>query len=617
MNITFSDRFSAINLIEADRYMDTYAYDANISIKCFSEEIKMANVRVKDQQKASPDSAKAEVGEVDTRAPFQSVKAAVSLFGEVAVSKGKQASPTKKKLSENDELDMETQLLLARKELTKVKQQLESAETTKARALSELDKAKRTLEELNTKIKSVSDSKKSAMKAAEEVKARAKNLEEVKARESIEGAAWKQELDHARNEYISTVTQLDAAKQELTKIRQDFDAALEAKLVAFQQAGEAQRSAKVNSDRVTELRKEIAAMQGSIEQLKVVSIHAQQEQAKVVAEREARLQDYKAAKQQAEDKLLSLKEEVDPELIKDLEAKLGQTTVEVEVLQEEMRKAHASEMDSVRVVTMELNEATKKLQEVAEEESSLRSFVSSLRLELEDVKMETGELRNKEMELEVLATSLTAEMEKNKAEAERLKEEADRAAVQKLSSETESARLEAEKMKQNVVQQKREAEDSRNSAEEAEKKLKLALEEAEDAIEAEKRALEQLKALSGTHHDTAASESTTPSTTGKIKLSLEDYECLSRKAKECESLAEIREAECIVQVEAISVRKNEADKRLEASLKAIEEIKTATNLALRNAESADSAKSVVEGELRKWRQEEQTVVVGESSRPPF
>ncbi|XP_040362197.1 WEB family protein At1g12150 [Rosa chinensis] len=577
----------------------------------------MANVRVKDQQKASPDSAKAEVGEVDTRAPFQSVKAAVSLFGEVAVSKGKQASPTKKKLSENDELDMETQLLLARKELTKVKQQLESAETTKARALSELDKAKRTLEELNTKIKSVSDSKKSAMKAAEEVKARAKNLEEVKARESIEGAAWKQELDHARNEYISTVTQLDAAKQELTKIRQDFDAALEAKLVAFQQAGEAQRSAKVNSDRVTELRKEIAAMQGSIEQLKVVSIHAQQEQAKVVAEREARLQDYKAAKQQAEDKLLSLKEEVDPELIKDLEAKLGQTTVEVEVLQEEMRKAHASEMDSVRVVTMELNEATKKLQEVAEEESSLRSFVSSLRLELEDVKMETGELRNKEMELEVLATSLTAEMEKNKAEAERLKEEADRAAVQKLSSETESARLEAEKMKQNVVQQKREAEDSRNSAEEAEKKLKLALEEAEDAIEAEKRALEQLKALSGTHHDTAASESTTPSTTGKIKLSLEDYECLSRKAKECESLAEIREAECIVQVEAISVRKNEADKRLEASLKAIEEIKTATNLALRNAESADSAKSVVEGELRKWRQEEQTVVVGESSRPPF
>lgn len=567
----------------------------------------MTNVRKKDQQKASSDSPKAEVGEVDTRAPFQSVKAAVSLFGEVAVSRGKQSSSpataVKKKLPETNALDQETQLLLAKRELDQIKQQLESAQTTNARALSELDKAKRTLEDLNSNLKSVSHSKQSAMKDAEEIKVRAKNLEELKARESIEGAVWKQELDHARNEYTSTVTQLDAAKQELTKIRQDFDAALEAKLAAFQQAAEAQRSAKVNSDRVTDLQKEVATMQASIEQLKLASIQAQQEQANVLVQREARLQAYKTAKQQAEDKLLSLKEEADPELISNLEEKLEQTTVEIEVLQEEMRKAHACEMDSVRVVTMELNEATKGLQQVAEEESGLRSMVSSLRLELEDVKRESGQLKDKEMELEALATSLSAELEKTK-------QEADRAAVQRLSSETENARMEAEEMKKNADQQKREAEDNRNTAEVAEKKLKIALEEAEVAKEAEKRSLHELNALSG-RHDDHDSEST--STTGKLKLSLEDYECLSRKVKECERLAEIKEAECIVQVEAINVRKNEADKKLEANLKAIEEIKTATDLALRNAESAESAKSVVEGELRKWRQEEQTVVVGEAS----
>ena len=38
-------------------------------------------------------------------------------------------------------LEKETQLLLAQRELNKIKKQLESAENTKSKALSELDKA--------------------------------------------------------------------------------------------------------------------------------------------------------------------------------------------------------------------------------------------------------------------------------------------------------------------------------------------------------------------------------------------------------------------------------------------------------------------------------------------
>lgn len=109
-------------------------------------------------------------------------------------------------------LAKETHLLLAQKELNKLKEQLKNAETTKAQAFVELEKAKITVEGLTQKLTSLSESRESAVKATEAAKNQAKELEESNSGQPIgTNGAWKQDLETAREQYMIVITELDAA----------------------------------------------------------------------------------------------------------------------------------------------------------------------------------------------------------------------------------------------------------------------------------------------------------------------------------------------------------------------------------------------------------------------
>lgn len=561
-----------------------------------------------------PGSPRGEVGEIDTRAPFQSVKAAVSLFGEVAF--GRDRFAIKRRSSENV-FEKETQLILAQRELSKIKKHRDCAEAMKAKALSELEKARMTLQNLTTKLTTVRESKQSAIEAAEAVKNQGQQLERALSLKAIGFDAWKQELEHARREYTATVTELDASKQDLTKIRQDFDAALEAKLAALQAAGEAHSSVKLNSERVSELSKEIANMKvrASIEQMKLTSGEHQEEQPNAMGQREAQLGFYKNAKDAALEKLGSLESEYDPELIKSLDAKLAEASAEIEALHEQMKKVHASKMDSVRLVTQELKEATKTLQNIAEEESSLKDLVYSLRSELKQVKKEQGELKEMEQAAEALASKL-ADLQGSMGEARPQENEAEMyyeqsLKIRKLSSETEDAKREAEEMRRKAQELKQEAEKTRAAAEEAEKKLQLVLKEAKEAKAAEQRAIQAMEHLADVQTRVSNSK-----TGANIKLPKEEYESLTGKVKECEDLVEKKEAAVMAEVEEICMRKIEADRKVEANLTAIQEMKVATEIAMWHAEMADSAKEAIESEIMRWNEQKQKVAAELSSKAP-
>lgn len=528
-------------------------------------------------------------------------------------------------------LEKESRLHLALRELDSFKEQIRSTETTKTHALHDLEKAKRTLQELTGKLETLCETKQAAIEATETAKTRAIELEEQKSNKPPVGTdAWKQNVEAEREQYRTSSGELNSAKQDLTNLRQDFDAALTAKLAAFQEAADAQHNAAINRERLGKLSKEVTTLRETLGQVKVASLQAQEEHEKLIEDKEVHLHSLKTAKEEAEEKIRALKEDPDSQLVtENLVEKLEVTNEAIHVLQEQLNKVRTLDLDAYNKANEELNATKNALKEILVEESSLRGIVESLKQEAERVKGELNELYKKAEETESLVKNLKLELENSKKDLEtsisaKTQAEGDSndlpSRIQQLTSEANQFTKEANEMKKNTELLKQDAKTAQETTKETEEKLKIALKEAEEAKAAEKVADDKIHNQSRTTttitHDTIDDEKRSSSETsnGKIRLSLEVFEALKRKVEGIKNDADIKVATVMAQVETINANEKQANEKLERLLKEKEDINNATQEALKTKEMAEAAKLVVEGELQKWRQkEQQEEEIGESS----
>ncbi|PWA39835.1 hypothetical protein CTI12_AA559120 [Artemisia annua] len=501
--------------------------------------------------KGSPNAV---VGEIDTRAPFQSVKAAVNLFGEASPKSGKPR--LRFKTPDERVLEKETQLHWTLKELDKYKELLKSAESTKTQARRDLEKANQSLHELTNKLEMISEGKQAAIETTEAANARAQELEVLKTSESEANDAWQEDVDNERHQYKTSANELISIKQELTSLKQDFDAALEAKLSAFQQAADAQHAAKVNHQKMVELSKEVDTMRETLNRVKRASEKAHEEHVNLIEEKEALIESKKKAKDDLDLKIESLRKEHQVSELRILGQKLEEKNEAINVLEEQLSEVRVADMET-------LDNA--KGDDIKREQQ--QTDLDKIKLEIEEATSELKKATNSIKELELK--------------------------IQETMSESEKARKEEEAVKKQEETLKRQADQSENANKEAEEKLEVALRELEKAKAAEALASDQI------HKRTKDSGSAMNA--NKIKLTAQEYEALKRKGDEARKAADTKVATAMSQVETIKKKERQTIIKLKKSMEETTVIEVELAEALKIAEMAEAAKQAIENELSKWK----------------
>ncbi|CAH9100478.1 unnamed protein product [Cuscuta epithymum] len=570
----------------------------------YSETRKSGSSEV-SKEATSPGSENALInrGQIDTTAPIESVKQAVSKFGGIVDWKAHRAQTFERRKIIDQELGK------VQEEIPLLKKQCEAAEKAKMQVLEDLDSTKRLVEELKLNLERAQTEEQQAKQDSELARLRVEEIEQGITNEA--SFAAKVQLEVARARHEAAVSELETVRAELQKLRSDYALAVSERDEAVKKAEEAVCASRGVEKTVEDLTIEVITLKQSLEAAHAAHLEAEEHRLGAAMAREQDILYWEKELKEAEEEVEKANQQ--NQSVKDLKSNLDTASS----LLLDLKLEFATYMDSKKLLKTEEESTRKELEEVKlnidkamDEVNCLKVAADSLRAELQNEKSELSAIQQREAMASIAVSSLETELQRTKSEisiAHIKKKEARERLVnlpkqlQEAGKEADLAKSLAEAAREELRKAKEEAEQAKAGARTVESRLVAAQKEIEAAKASERLAVLAINALQ--ESGSGGQPINDQDSPKQVTLSLEEYYELSKQAHEAEEEANMRVAASISQIEVAKESELKSLTKLEEVNREIAGRRESLRVALEKAEKAKQGKLAMEQELRRWRAE--------------
>ncbi|PWA61569.1 hypothetical protein CTI12_AA371900 [Artemisia annua] len=408
-----------------------------------------------------PEKSKYRRGDIDTTAPFESVKAAVSMFGGIVDWKAHkiQVAERRKYIAQ--------ELRKANIEIPLFKKKSEAAEEAKEQALKELDNTKRLLEELKLNLERAETEERQAKQDAELATLRVEEMEQGIANDS--SVAAKAQLEVAQARHQAAVSELKTVKLELEDLQKEYDLLISERDLAIKNANEAVSNSKEIEKNVEGLTIKLITTKEALESAHAAHMEAEEYRIGVAMAREEDALYWEEELKQSEEELEKINQQIAE--AENFKSKVDTASVLLQNMKTDlgvyMEENHKDIQAKVDLAKTNLEEVKKNIETATNEVNNMRLVANSLNSELEQEKETLLTIKQKEGMAAVAVAALEADLKQAISEVESIqtKEKEAREKTIELPKQLEKTAEEADQAKSRAQKAHEELQKAKEAAE--------------------------------------------------------------------------------------------------------------------------------------------------------